>query len=111
MEKCNIKRLRLFITAFVKIILVFIGKCLFLLGICLVCVESAIFWYINIFHYPFCKNYIGFYWKVFAFVGNLPCLCRKPLFFGILIFFITDYEKVIKNILYAICKMLLVELY
>lgn len=63
------------------------------------------------FHYRFCKNYIGFYWKVFVFVGNLPCLCRKPLFFGISIVFIADYEKVIKNILYAICKMLLVELY
>lgn len=63
------------------------------------------------FHYRFCKNYIGFYWKVFVFVGNLPCLCEESLFFGILIFFITDYEKVIKNILYAICKMLLVELY
>lgn len=74
MKKCHIKRLRLFITAFVKIILVFIGKYSLSLGIYLVC-------------------------------------ARNRCFFGILIFFITDYEKVIKNILHAICKVLLVELY
>lgn len=43
MKKCNIERLRLFITAFVKIILVFIRKCVFLLGIFLVCAGNHCF--------------------------------------------------------------------